>query len=260
MKKLVYLLIGALLCFSMLGCSNEKAANALKDAIYLDQPVINPANEGKLVIIHGVAKMSKGAQDSDLGITFDSPVVIREVQVLTAQTRTTSTTTTTKTDDKKNTTSQTTETKKTTEYVWKDNNSKSDRAPWRKETFTGEAKIGQFTITGNPLNSMFRTKKIEVTRDMASRSGMNYWKQSVTTKAFLTNRRIAERFMQVGSELRAQNEGVSRISFTGREKESNGEYTIAGIQQNGKLVSTKDFTIQCYSGILTKDQMIEKNK
>lgn len=260
MKKLVYLLLGALVCFSLFGCSNEKAANALKDAIYLDQPVINSANEGKLVIIHGVAKMSKGAQDPDLGITFDSPSIIREVQVLTAQTKSTSTTTTTKTDDKKNASTQTTQTKKITEYVWKDNNVKSDRAPWKRETFTGEAKIGQFTITGTPLNNMFNNRKLEVTREMASKSGMYYWKQSITTRAFLTNRRIAERFMQVGSELRAQNEGVSRISYTGRETTARGEYTIAGIQQNGKLVSTKDFTIQCYSGVLTKDQMIEKNK
>ena len=100
MKKLLYIGLGALMCMSfMSGCSNEKAANALKDAIYLEKPVIDKANEGKLVIIHGVAKLSKGAQDPDLNLRFDSPCVTREVQVLTSQTKTTTTTTTTTTNN-----------------------------------------------------------------------------------------------------------------------------------------------------------------
>lgn len=261
MKKLLYIGLGALMCMSfMSGCSNEKAANALKDAIYLEKPVIDKANEGKLVIIHGVAKLSKGAQDPDLNLRFDSPCVTREVQVLTAQKKTTTTTTTnSKTTDKN--ANQTTETKKTTttEYVWKDNNTKTDRNPWKNETFYGEAKIGDFTITGSTLNSMFNNKRIDVTRDMANKSGLNFWKQGLS-RAFLTNRRVVERFMQSGSELRAQNEGISRIAFNGKEKVARGEYTIAGIQQGDKLISNKDFRIQCYSGVLTKDQMIEKNK
>lgn len=262
MKKLLYLGLGALMCMSfMSGCSNEKAANALKDAIYLEKPVIDKANEGKLVIIHGVAKMTKGATDPDLNLTFDSPCVTREVQVLTSQTKTTTTTTTNTKSTDKNATNQTTQTKKTTtEYIWKDNNTKNDRAPWRNnESFYGEAKIGQFTISGPTLNTMFNNKRIDVTRDMASKSGLIYWKQGLA-RAFLTNRRVVERFMQSGSELRAQNEGISRISFNGKEKTARGEYTIAGIQQGNKIISNKDFRIQCYSGVLTKDQMIEKNK
>ena len=112
MKKLGCLALGALLCLSFCGCSNEKAANALKDAIYLEKPVINPANEGKLVIIHGYATMSKGAVDPDLNIKFDSPVVDRQVQVIEAQTK--STTTTSTTNGQKTETKQIKKTEKTT--------------------------------------------------------------------------------------------------------------------------------------------------
>lgn len=255
MKKLVYLLVGALLCLSFCGCSNEKAANALKDAIYLEKPVINSANEGKLVIIHGNAFMSKGAEDPDLNIKFDSPVVDRAVQILEPQT--TTTTTTTKTSDSK--TPQKQETKKVTEYVWKDVITKTDKHPIKKDTFTGEAKIGDFIVSGNAIKYMFNNKNITVTRDMANRAGMSYWKQGIS-KAFMTNRRVSDRFMVSDSERRAVNEGVVRISYVGREKQSKSDYTLAGIQQNGRLVSTKDFTIQCYAGNLTKEQMIEKNK
>ncbi|MCQ2372571.1 MAG: hypothetical protein MJ050_00665 [Phascolarctobacterium sp.] len=253
MKKIVYLLLTAIMCFALCGCSNEKAANALKDAIYLEKPVINAANEGKIVIIHGYANMSKGAQDLDLGLSFDSPVVTRNVQILEAQTKSTTTTTTTnnKTDKK--------EVKKTTEYVWKDVNVKNNKTPFKTETFTGEAKIGDFTITGNPLKVMFNNKNITVTREMATRAGLNYWKQGIS-KAFMTTRRISDRFMTTNSELKAQNEGASRISYVGKEKQSKSDYTVAGVQQNGKLVSTKEFTIQYYAGNLSKEQMIEKNK
>lgn len=255
MKKLYCLLLGVLVCLSFCGCSNEKAANALKDAIYLSQPTINSANEGKLVIIHGNASMLKGAVDADFNIKFDSPVVDREVQVLEPQTKTTTTTTTTssnQTPDKK-------EVKKVTEYVWKDVITKTDKRPYKKETFLGEAKIGDFIISGNELKYMFNNKNITVTREMANRAGMSYWKQGIS-KPFMTNRRVSDRFMTSNSEKIAANEGVLRVSYVGREKQSKSDYTLAGIQQNGRLVSTKDFKIQCYAGNLTKEQMIEKNK
>lgn len=253
MRKIIYVLLAAMMCLSFTGCSNEKAANALKDAIYLEKPVINAANEGKLVIIHGTAAMSKGAEDAELGLKFDSPVVTRNVQILEAQTKSTTTTTTTgnKTETK--------EVKKTTEFVWKDVNVKNNKTPFKTETFVGEAKIGDFIITGNPLKNMFNKKTINVTKEMANRAGLYYWKQGLS-KSFMTTRRISDRFMTPDSERRAVNEGASRISYEGRERQSKTEYTLAGIQQNGKLVSTKEFTIQYYSGNLTKEQMIEKNK
>ena len=253
MKKLGCLALGALLCLSFCGCSNEKAANALKDAVYLEKPVINPANEGKLVIIHGFARMSKGAVDPDLNIKFDSPVVDRQVQVIEAQTKSTTTTSTTN--------GQKTETKqiKKTEYIWKDVIAKTDKRPLKKDTFTGEAKMGDFILSGNAIKFMFNNKNITVTKDMANRAGMSYWKQGIS-KAFMTNRRVADRFMTPNSELHSGNEGVFRVSFVGREKDSRSDYTLAGIQQNGRLVSSKDFTIQCYAGNLSKEQMIEKNK
>jgi len=258
MKKLTCLLLGAAVCLSFCGCSNEKAANALKDAIYLEKPVINSANEGKLVIIHGNAFMTKGAVDPDLNITFDSPVVDRSVQVLEPQTKTTTTTTTTSNGQAKQNT-QTQQTTKTTEYVWKDVIASNAKHPIKRDTFTGEAKIGDFVISGNAIKYMWANKNITVTREMANKAGMSYWKQGIS-KAFMTNRRVSDRFMVSDSERRAVNEGVVRISYVGREKQSKSDYTLAGIQQNGKLVSTKDFTIQCYAGNLTKEQMIEKNK
>ena len=253
MKKIIYLLAAVLLCLSFCGCSNEKAANALKDAIYLDKPVINAANEGKLVIIHGTAKMTKGAVDPDFGIQFNCPVVNRSVQILELQTKSTTTTTTTnnKTDSKV--------VKRTNEYVWKDVNVTTNKAPYKREAFTGEAKMGDFILSGNAIKYMFDKKDLTVTREMANKAGLAYWKQGIS-RSFMTTRRIADRFMVTNSELRPGNEGISRISYTGTEKESKGEYTLAGIQQNGQLVSTKDFTIQCYAGNLSKEQMIAKNK
>ena len=253
MKKLIYVFLAALLCLGLCGCKNEKAANALKDAIYLDSPKLNSANEGKLVIIHGRASMTKGATDPDFGLAFDCPVVTRNVQVLDHRTKNTTTTTTANNKTQKQ------EVRKTTEYYWRDVSTITNKTPYKKDTFTGEAKLGDFILTGNAIKFMFNTKDLTVTHDMANKAGLSYWKQGIS-RSFMTTRRVSDRFMSSNSELRAMNEGISRISYTGTEKQSKNEYTLAGIQQNGQLVSTKDFTIQCYAGNLTKEQMIEKNK
>ena len=148
---------------------------------------------------------------------------------------------------------------KKTDYGWKDVLTKSKNNPISKATFTGEAKLGDFIISGNTLKYMFENRTITVTKEMARKTGLTYWKQGIS-RPFLTSRRVVDRFMMSDSERRAENEGVIRISFTGRQKQSKSDYTLAGTQQNGRLVSTKAFTIQYYAGNLTKEQMIEKNK
>ena len=45
---------------------------ALDTAVYLDEPVVLPENEGKLVIIHGVPEMTAPAYDEELGLTINT--------------------------------------------------------------------------------------------------------------------------------------------------------------------------------------------
>ena len=44
----------------------------LENAVYLDEPVVLPENEGKLVIIHGKPEMTAPAYDEELGITLNT--------------------------------------------------------------------------------------------------------------------------------------------------------------------------------------------
>ena len=45
---------------------------ALEAAVYLDEPVVVPENEGKMVIIHGKPEMTAPAYDEELGLTLNT--------------------------------------------------------------------------------------------------------------------------------------------------------------------------------------------
>lgn len=45
---------------------------ALEAAVYLDEPVVIPENEGKMVIIHGKPEMTAPAYDEELGLTLNT--------------------------------------------------------------------------------------------------------------------------------------------------------------------------------------------
>jgi hypothetical protein len=46
----------------------------LGSAVYLEEPVVLPENEGKMVIIHGKPEMISPAYDEELGITLDTKI------------------------------------------------------------------------------------------------------------------------------------------------------------------------------------------
>lgn len=72
--KIILLVLGialiALSVKSLMDIPGQKAT--LEAAVYLDEPVILPENEGKLVIIHGVPEMTAPAYDEELGLTLNT--------------------------------------------------------------------------------------------------------------------------------------------------------------------------------------------
>ncbi len=67
------LLLGV--CFSI-----PQALQIAREAVLLEEPVIRPENEGKVVILHGELVMLEPATDPDLGLTFETPVVNRHAE------------------------------------------------------------------------------------------------------------------------------------------------------------------------------------
>ena len=72
--KIILLVLGIALI--ALGIKNfadlPGQSDALETAVYLDEAVILPENEGKMVIIHGKPEMTAPAYDEELGLTLDT--------------------------------------------------------------------------------------------------------------------------------------------------------------------------------------------
>ena len=74
MGKIILLVLGAALIAlggkGLMDIPTQKAV--LENAVYLDEPIVLPENEGKLVIIHGKPEMTAPAYDEELGITLNT--------------------------------------------------------------------------------------------------------------------------------------------------------------------------------------------
>lgn len=54
----------------------------IENAPYITDGKINPDHEGKVVIVAGKLKTEEPAADEELGISFDSPILKRNVHVM----------------------------------------------------------------------------------------------------------------------------------------------------------------------------------
>ena len=72
--KIILIVLGvALLALGVKGLMDIPGQQAmLNAAVYLDEPVVLPENEGKLVIIHGKPEMTAPAYDEELGLTLNA--------------------------------------------------------------------------------------------------------------------------------------------------------------------------------------------
>ena len=85
-KRTVVFALLSVLMFSLPGYSdsykNEEHGPNWWDAVYLEQPVVDPANEGKLVAVSGKLTSYENAEDPVFGLHFSSAIVNRYVQRL----------------------------------------------------------------------------------------------------------------------------------------------------------------------------------
>lgn len=66
----------------MLTGDSDGGRALIENAPYITDGKINPAYEGKVVIVAGKLKTEKPAVDEELGISFDSPILKRNVHVM----------------------------------------------------------------------------------------------------------------------------------------------------------------------------------
>ena len=219
---------------------------ALDAAVYLDEPVVLPENEGKLVIIHGVPEMTAPAYDKELGLTINAIKAYRyaeEYKLISSE-------------------------KLLYKYNWQSRGQKG---------IAGEAVLGGFTLDAKTINA-FGADSDYADFDTAELSGNGYeTSYGLTTEGAFTDRLWVivggtyyyDAFEYSGSTdiphvTREINKGIAdeRVgakAYAYKVYSGNQEKTVAGIQQGNGLVTDEKLGPIVREGVLTKEQVLSAN-
>ena len=248
--KIILLVLGVALI--ALGIKNfadlPGQSDMLEAAVYLDEAVILPENEGKMVIIHGKPEMTAPAYDEELGLTLDTIKAYRYAE------------------EYKLTSSEKLEYK----YGWVAKGQKS---------IVGKASLGEFaldekTLIGLPADSEYEDFNMEE----ISAKGYEVSKGKTTEGAWTDrwwvivggtyyydafeysgNLDIPHLTREMNKEIAEEREGAKAYAYkvyTGED----AEMTVAGIQQGSSLVAHEKLGAIVKEGVQTKDQLLSSNK
>ena len=248
--KIILLVLGIALI--ALGIKNfadlPGQSDVLEAAVYLDEAVILPENEGKMVIIHGKPEMTAPAYDEELGLTLDTIKAYRYAE------------------EYKLTSSE----KLEYQYGWVAKGQKS---------IVGKASLGEFaldekTLIGLPADSEYEDFNMEE----ISAKGYEVSKGKTTEGAWTDrwwvivggtyyydafeysgNLDIPHLTREMNKEIADEREGAKAYAYkvyTGTD----AEMTVAGIQQGSSLVAHEKLGAIVKEGVQTKDQLLSSNK
>jgi len=248
--KIILLVLGIALI--ALGIKNfadlPGQSDVLEAAVYLDEAVILPENEGKMVIIHGKPEMTAPAYDEELGLTLDTIKAYRYAE------------------EYKLTSSE----KLEYQYGWVAKGQKS---------IVGKASLGGFaldekTLIGLPADSEYEDFNMEE----ISAKGYEVSKGKTTEGAWTDrwwvivggtyyydafeysgNLDIPHLTREMNKEIADEREGAKAYAYkvyTGTD----AEMTVAGIQQGSSLVAHEKLGAIVKEGVQTKDQLLSSNK
>ena len=241
--KIILIVIGvALIALSIKGLMDIPGQQAALDAaVYLDEPVVLPENEGMLVIIHGSPEMIAPVYDAELKLTIDSIKAYRYKETYKQ---------TSKTDD---------------EMKW-------EWVTGGQTSLVGQAEIGDFELDEGiliafPAESDFTDFDAAETRDYV-----------LTYKSMATGEVVVlpdggyyadtnvtyvgdSYFNWLGANYVAdQLEGKTAYRYKYYNPDKNGEHTVVGVQQDNRLVKDESLGAMVRNGVLTKEQMLSSNK
>jgi len=219
--------------------------DVLKNAVWLDEPVVLPENEGKLVIIHGKPEMTAPACDEELGITVNAIKAYRydeEYKQISGE-------------------------KGVFKYGWVSRGSKE---------IAGEASVGEFaldekTISGFAADSEYddfdmaelRANGYEAGRGKTAEGawtdrwwvivGGTYYYDSFEYSNDLSTAHILREMDRNTAEERAGAKAYAYKVYTGLLSE---EVTVAGIQRGTSLAADETLGAIVRNGVLSKEEVL----
>ena len=222
---------------------------ALEAAAYLDEAVILPENEGKMVIIHGKPEMTAPAYDEELGLTLNTIKAYRYDE------------------EYKLTSSEQMEYK----YAWVSRGSKG---------IVGKASLGEFELDEKTINGFTVDNEYD-DFDMAELTAHYYevgrgktpegtwtdrWWVIVggtyyyDSFEYSGNLDIPHMTREMNREIAEEREGAKAYAYKVYAGVRDEDVTVAGIQQGSTLVAHEILGPMVKDGVLTKDQLLSSNK
>ena len=249
--KLILIVLGvALIALGIKGLMDIPGQQAALDAaVYLDEPVVLPENEGKLVIIHGKPEMTAPAYDEELGLTINTIKAYRyaeEYKLISSE-------------------------KLLYKYNWVSRGSKG---------IVGKASVGEFALDEKTLNGFTADSEYDAF-NMAELGANGYvMGREKTAEGALTDRwwvivggkyyydafeysgnlDIPHITRELDKEIANEREGARAYAYKVYTGAGDQEVTIAGIQQGNRLVADDAIGPMVRTGIQTKDQLLSSNK
>lgn len=249
--KIILIVLGvALLALGVKGLMDIPGQQAmLNAAVYLDEPVVLPENEGKLVIIHGKPEMVAPVYDEELGLTLNTIKAYRydeEYKLKSSE-------------------------KLLYKYGWVSKGSKG---------IVGKASLGEFALDEKTLNGFAADSEYE-DFDMAEISAKGYQVSHVkTTEGAWTDRwwvivggkyyydafeysgdlDIPHITREMDKEIADEREGAKAYAYKVYAGNGGQEMTIAGVQQGKNLVVDDTLGPIVKTGVLSKEQVLSANK
>ena len=249
--KIILIVLGvALIALGVKGLMDIPGQQAaLGAAVYLDEPVVLPENEGKLVIIHGKPEMTAPAYDEELGLTLNTIKAYRyveEYKLISSE-------------------------KLLYKYNWVSRGSKG---------IVGEASLGEFALDEKTLSGLSADSEYE-DFDMAELSAKGYvMGRGKTAEGALTDRwwvivggkyyydafeysgnlDIPHVTREMDKAIADEREGARAYAYKVYTGAGDQEVTVAGIQQGNRLVADEAIGPMVRTGVQTKDQLLSSNK
>lgn len=221
--------IAALAIAGLAGIPGQRAA--LEEAVYLDEPVVLPENEGRRVIIHGKVEMTGPAYDAQLGLTLQTPKAFRYNEQYQK----------TGTEDGQQT------------YDWVSRGT---------ATVTGAARVGEFHLA-NELTALLPADKVYDAFDPAEIARYDVQTLLGGTETYVLeqgHRHYKKAVYDTGGWLNTaawrearERDGARSWHYRYFDAAARGEMTIAGVQKNGYLHQDEAFTTSIMSGVKTKE-------
>lgn len=248
--KIILIVLGiALLALGIKGLMDiPKQKAVLEAAVYLDEPVVMPENEGKLVIIHGKPKMTAPAYDEELSITLNTIKAYRYDEEY----------------------KQTSSEKGVFKYGWVSRGQKG---------IAGKASVGEFALDEKMINGFAADSEYE-DFDMAEISAKGYEVGRGKTKEgawtdrwwvivdgsyyydsfeYSNDLSIPHVTREMDRSIAQEREGAKAYAYKVYTGLLSDEVTVAGIQQGTSIVPDETLGVVLRNGVFSKEEVLSSN-